>query len=102
MIPPQSCAEYVRQFKRHVPHLDIKVFQLEPIPVAVQREYPQDQAQSGTGECVAESVSDCCQMSRGLNGLATIASMAPWLALLITVMGIVGSFSGCNGPFCLS
>jgi biopolymer transport protein ExbB/TolQ len=43
-------------------------------------------------------------MNRGLNGLATIASVAPWLGLLITVMGIVGSFSGCNGPspFCLA
>jgi biopolymer transport protein ExbB/TolQ len=43
-------------------------------------------------------------MSRGMNGLATIASVAPWLGLLITVMGIVGSFSGCNGPspFCLA
>ena len=90
MIPPQSCAEHVRQFKRHVPYLDIKVFQLErQIPVAAPGEYAHKKAQSGTGEGVAESVSDCCQMSRGLNGLATIASVAPWLALLITVMGIV-------------
>jgi len=37
-------------------------------------------------------------MKRGLNGLATIASVAPWLGLLITVIGIVGSFVGCNGP----
>jgi biopolymer transport protein ExbB/TolQ len=43
-------------------------------------------------------------MNRGVNGLATIASVAPWFGLLITVTGIVGSFSGCNGPspFCLA
>jgi biopolymer transport protein ExbB/TolQ len=43
-------------------------------------------------------------MNRGVNGLATIASVAPWFGVLITVMGIVGSFRGCNGPqlFCLA
>jgi biopolymer transport protein ExbB/TolQ len=37
-------------------------------------------------------------MKRGLSGLATIASVAPWLGLLITVIGVVESFPGCNGP----
>lgn len=43
-------------------------------------------------------------MKRGVNGLATIASVAPWLGLLITVIGIVGSFPGCDGPrsFCMA
>jgi biopolymer transport protein ExbB/TolQ len=36
-------------------------------------------------------------MKRGLKTLATIASVAPWLGLLITVIGIVGSFVGCGG-----
>ena len=35
-------------------------------------------------------------MRRGLNTLATIASVAPWLGLLITVIGMVGSFVGCG------
>jgi biopolymer transport protein TolQ len=43
-------------------------------------------------------------MKRGLNGLATIASVAAWLGLLITVIGIVESFRGCDGPraFCMA
>jgi biopolymer transport protein ExbB/TolQ len=36
-------------------------------------------------------------MKRGLSGLATIASVAPWFGLLITLIGIVGSFVGCGG-----
>jgi biopolymer transport protein ExbB len=36
-------------------------------------------------------------MRRGLNGLATIASVAPLLGMLITVEGIVSSFVGCGG-----
>lgn len=37
------------------------------------------------------------EMKRGLNTLATIVSVAPWLGLLMTVIGIVGSFVGCGG-----
>jgi biopolymer transport protein ExbB/TolQ len=42
-------------------------------------------------------------MRRGVNSLATIASVAPWLGLLITVIGIAGSFRVCGGPrsFCM-
>ena len=54
------------------------------------------------GERAAVSVHH--DMKRGVNGLATIASVAPWLGLLITVIGIVGSFPGCDGPrsFCMA
>ena len=36
-------------------------------------------------------------MKRGVNSLATIASVAPFLGLLITVEGIVFSFVSCGG-----
>jgi len=44
------------------------------------------------------------EMKRGVNSLATIACVAPWLGLLITVIGIAGSFRGCDGPrsFCMA
>jgi biopolymer transport protein ExbB/TolQ len=35
-------------------------------------------------------------MKRGLNSLATIASIAPFLGLFGTVLGIVNSFGGCG------
>src|ERR1039457_4409518 len=37
------------------------------------------------------------RMKRGVNSLATIASIAPWLGLLLTLLGIVNSFRGING-----
>jgi biopolymer transport protein ExbB/TolQ len=37
------------------------------------------------------------EMKEGLNGLATIASIAPLVGLFGTVMGIPTSFVGCNG-----
>lgn len=36
------------------------------------------------------------EMKRGLNSLAAIASVAPWLGLLATVLGIPNSFVGCG------
>jgi biopolymer transport protein ExbB len=36
-------------------------------------------------------------MTRGLNSLATIASIAPWLGLLSTVLGLASSFRGVDG-----
>jgi len=36
-------------------------------------------------------------MARGLDGLATVAATAPFLGLLATVFGIIGSFRGGNG-----
>lgn len=36
-------------------------------------------------------------LKRGLNSLATIAAVAPLLALLLTVEGILGSFIGISG-----
>lgn len=37
------------------------------------------------------------EMARGLDGLATVAATAPFLGLLATVFGIIGSFRGCGG-----
>jgi biopolymer transport protein ExbB/biopolymer transport protein TolQ len=37
------------------------------------------------------------EMKRGLNSLATIASIAPWMGLLGTVLGLMNSFSGVHG-----
>ena len=37
------------------------------------------------------------EMKRGVNSLATIASVAPWLGLLLTLRGIVFSFGGGGG-----
>jgi biopolymer transport protein ExbB/TolQ len=37
------------------------------------------------------------QMARGLDGLATVAATAPFLGMLATVFGIIGSFRGCDG-----
>jgi len=37
------------------------------------------------------------QMKRGLDGLATIASTAPWLGIFATVFGIINSFQGFSG-----
>ena len=37
------------------------------------------------------------EMKRGVNSLATITCVAPFLGLLITVEGIYGSFVGCGG-----
>ena len=34
---------------------------------------------------------------KGLNSLATIASTAPWIGVLATVMGIPSAFVGCAG-----
>ncbi|SPE25254.1 membrane hypothetical protein [Candidatus Sulfopaludibacter sp. SbA3] len=36
-------------------------------------------------------------MKQGVNGLATVASLAPWVGLFGTVMGIAGLFRGVNG-----
>jgi biopolymer transport protein ExbB/TolQ len=36
-------------------------------------------------------------MKRGVNSLATIASIAPWLGLLLTLLGIINSFRGVGG-----
>ena len=61
-----------------------------------------DDAVSRAAERAAVAVRQ--EMKRGLNTLATIASVAPWLGLLITVIGIVESFPGCAGPrsFCMA
>lgn len=37
------------------------------------------------------------EMGRGLNGLATVATIAPWVGLFGTVVGINASFIGCGG-----
>jgi biopolymer transport protein ExbB/biopolymer transport protein TolQ len=37
------------------------------------------------------------EMGRGLFGLATVASTAPFLGILLNVIGIVGSFTGVCG-----
>ncbi len=37
------------------------------------------------------------EMKRGLHGLATIASTAPFVGLFGTLLGIVNSFPGCSG-----
>lgn len=37
------------------------------------------------------------QMKRGLNSLATVASTAPWVGLLGTILGVDNSFKGFNG-----
>jgi biopolymer transport protein TolQ len=37
------------------------------------------------------------EMKRGLNSLATVASIAPWLGLFGTVLGIGNSFPGFDG-----
>jgi biopolymer transport protein ExbB/biopolymer transport protein TolQ len=37
------------------------------------------------------------EMKNGLSGLATMASTAPWVGLLGTVVGIADSFHGCDG-----
>lgn len=37
------------------------------------------------------------EMKRGLNSLATIASIAPWTGLFGTVLGLMNSFQGANG-----
>ena len=37
------------------------------------------------------------QMSRGVNGLATVASIAPFVGMFGTVIGIASSFRGANG-----
>jgi biopolymer transport protein ExbB/TolQ len=37
------------------------------------------------------------EMKRGVSSLATIASVAPWLGLLLTLRGIVFSFGGGSG-----
>ena len=54
-----------------------------------------DDAVSRAAERAAVAVRQ--EMKRGLNTLATIACVAPWLGLLITVIGSVGSFVGCGG-----
>jgi len=36
-------------------------------------------------------------MKRGVDSLATIASMAPWLGVFATVFGIFNSFKGIDG-----
>jgi biopolymer transport protein ExbB len=43
------------------------------------------------------------EMKRGLRGLATIASTAPFVGLFGTVLGILNAFKGCSGPlwYCL-
>jgi len=38
-----------------------------------------------------------CDLKRGVNSLATIASVAPLLGLLITIDGMVSSFGSCGG-----
>jgi hypothetical protein len=38
------------------------------------------------------------QMREGLCGLATIGSLAPWVGIFGTIMGIVTSFEGFSGP----
>jgi biopolymer transport protein ExbB/TolQ len=37
------------------------------------------------------------QLKRGVNGLATVVSIAPWVGLFGTVVGIYGSFRGGDG-----
>lgn len=37
------------------------------------------------------------EMKRGLNSLATIASVAPWIGMFGTILGMLGSFKGCGG-----
>ncbi len=37
------------------------------------------------------------EMARGLDGLATVAATAPFMGLLATVFGVIGSFRGGNG-----
>jgi biopolymer transport protein ExbB/TolQ len=39
-----------------------------------------------------------CSMMRNVTSLATIAVAAPFLGFLGTVLGIIGSFRGTNGP----
>jgi biopolymer transport protein ExbB/TolQ len=36
-------------------------------------------------------------MKKGLDGLATVASTAPWLGVFATIVGIVTAFVGCAG-----
>ena len=44
------------------------------------------------------------EMKRGVGSLATVASVAPWLGLLLTLRGVVFSFVGCGGErsFCMA
>jgi biopolymer transport protein ExbB len=44
----------------------------------------------------------CLEMKRGLSGLATVASTAPFVGLIGTVIGILDAFRGCIGSrwFC--
>jgi biopolymer transport protein ExbB/TolQ len=37
------------------------------------------------------------EMKRGLTGLATVPTLAPWIGLFGTLMGILGSFKGISG-----
>jgi biopolymer transport protein TolQ len=37
------------------------------------------------------------EMKQGVNGLATIASVAPWIGIFGTLVGIVGLFGGVDG-----
>ncbi len=44
----------------------------------------------------------CFEMKRGLSGLATVASTAPFIGMFGTVIGILNAFRGCIGSrwFC--
>lgn len=50
---------------------------------------------SGAGERAASSV--LIHLKRGLTGLATIASLAPFVGLFGTVLGIMNSFHAIGG-----
>jgi biopolymer transport protein TolQ len=47
--------------------------------------------------CDRAAVSEHGRLSRGVNGLATVASVAPFVGMFGTIIGIVNSFVACDG-----